>query len=48
MIDSGYKIKSSRLSDRLDALPPEEQEKAFAILDAFDHSVTCSVSPIKK
>lgn len=35
VINFGYKIKSSRLSDRLDALPPEEQEKAFAILDAF-------------
>lgn len=35
VIDFGYKVKSSRLSERLEALPPEEQEKAFAILDAF-------------
>ena len=35
VIEFGYKIKSSRLSERLEALPPEEQEKAFAILDAF-------------
>lgn len=31
----GYKVKSSHLSERLEALPPEEQEKAIAILDAF-------------
>lgn len=35
VIDFGYKVKSSRLSERLEALPPEEREKAFAILDAF-------------
>lgn len=35
VIDCGYKAKSSRLSERLESLPPEEQEKAFAILDAF-------------
>jgi len=35
VIDFGYKVKSSRLSERLEALPPEEQEKAFAILDAL-------------
>ena len=35
VIEFGYKIKSSRLSERLEALPPEEREKAFAILDAF-------------
>ena len=35
VIKFGYKIKSSRLSERLEALPPEEREKAFAILDAF-------------
>ena len=32
VINFGYKVKSSRLSERLEALPPEEQEKAFAIL----------------
>ncbi len=35
VIDYGYKIKSLRLSERLKALPPEEQEKAFVILEAF-------------
>ena len=35
VINFGYKVKSSRLSERLEALPPEEREKAFAILDAF-------------
>ena len=35
VIDFGYKVKSSRLSERIEALPPKEQEKAFAILEAF-------------
>lgn len=35
VINCGYKIKASRLSERLETLPPAEQEKAFAILDAF-------------
>ena len=35
VISFGYKIKSSRLSERLETLPPEEREKVFAILDAF-------------
>ncbi len=35
VIDYGYKVKTSRLSERLEALPVSEQEKAFAILDAF-------------
>lgn len=35
VIDYGYKIKSSQLSERLEELPPEEREKAFAILDVF-------------
>lgn len=35
VIDNGYKIKSSQLSERLEELPPEEREKAFAILDVF-------------
>lgn len=39
VIDYGYIVKCSRLSERLETLPIEEQEKAFAILDAFiDHS----------
>ena len=28
-------VTISRLAERLDALPPEEQEKAMAILEAF-------------
>ena len=35
VINCGYKIKSSRLSERIEALPLSEQEKVFAILDAF-------------
>lgn len=35
VIDYGYLVKSSRLSERLETLSPEDQEKAFAILDAF-------------
>lgn len=35
VIDFGYKVKCSRLSESLDTLPPEEREKAFAILSAF-------------
>lgn len=35
VISCGYKVKSSRLSERLDTLPPEERDKAFAILEAF-------------
>ena len=35
VIYSGYKIKSSRLSERLEALPSKEQEKVFAILEAY-------------
>ena len=35
VIESGYKVKSSRLSDLLEGLPKEEKEKAFAILEVF-------------
>ena len=38
VINFGYKIKSSRLSDRLDALPPEEQEKALKKTEEHMHS----------
>lgn len=31
----GYKIKQSRLAEKLDLLSPEDREKAFAILDVF-------------
>lgn len=35
VINCGYKVKSSRLSECIEKLPHEEQEKAFAILEAF-------------
>ncbi len=35
VIKYGYKVKASQLSERLEALSPQEQKKAFAILDAF-------------
>ena len=35
VIDHGHKVKSSRLADRIEALPPDEQEKVFAVLDAL-------------
>ncbi len=35
VIQYGYQIKCSRLSEQLENLPPQEQEKAFAILEAF-------------
>lgn len=35
VIEGGYKEKCSHLTERLEALPPQEREKAFAILDAF-------------
>lgn len=36
VIDHGYKVKSSRIADRIEALPPDEQEKEFAVLDALN------------
>ena len=36
VIDHGYKVKSSRIADRIEALPPDEQEKVFAALDALN------------
>ena len=35
VIDFGYKLKTSRLSERLDALPQKDQDTALAILEAF-------------
>ena len=35
VIDFGYKVKNSRLAERIEALPPKEQETAYAILEAF-------------
>lgn len=34
-IKFGYKIKVSRLSEKLELLPPEEREKALAVLEAL-------------
>lgn len=35
VIDHGYKVKSSRLAEQIEVLPPNEQEKVFAVLDAL-------------
>lgn len=35
VINCGYRVKSSQLSEQIEQLTPDEQEKAFAILDAF-------------
>ncbi len=35
VIECSHKIKSSRLSERIEALPPNEQEKIFAALEAL-------------
>lgn len=35
VINYGYKIKASRLSEELDMLSSEDKEKAFTILEAF-------------
>ena len=40
VIDSGYKVKASRLSDQIEKLSPEDREKAFAVLEAFYLSQT--------
>ncbi len=34
-IDCGYKVKNSRLADRLEELSIENQEIAYALLDTF-------------
>lgn len=33
VIDHGYKVKRARLAERIEALPPDEQEKVFSVLD---------------
>lgn len=33
VIDQGYKIRSSRLCEKIEKLPPEEQNKIFAVID---------------
>ena len=35
VIKSGYKTKSSRLSERLESLPPDARDKVFAVIDAL-------------
>lgn len=35
VIECGHKIKSSRLSERIEVLPPNDQEKVFAVLDVL-------------
>lgn len=35
VINYGYKVKVSRLSDKLETLSENDREKAFAILEAF-------------
>ena len=38
VLENGYQVRASRLTDELAALPPQEQERAFAVLEAFIHS----------
>lgn len=35
VLKSGYKVKSSQLTDMIEQLSPKERERAFAILQAF-------------
>ena len=37
VIKVGYKIKSSRLSERIEKLPSSEQDKVFAVLESLVH-----------
>ena len=39
VLENGYQIRASRLTDELVKLQPQEQERAFAILEAFIRSV---------
>ena len=38
VLENGYQVRASRLTDELAMLPPQEQERAFAILEAFIRS----------
>ena len=38
VLENGYQVRASRLSDELAKLPPQEQDRAFAILEAFIRS----------
>ena len=35
VIDTGYKIRSSRLSEKIAMLPPEEQNRILAVVDTL-------------
>ena len=38
VLENGYQVRASRLTDELATLPPQEQDRAFAILEAFIRS----------
>ena len=38
VLENGYQVRASRLTDELTTLPPQEQDRAFAILEAFIRS----------
>ena len=38
VLENGYQVRASRLTDELAKLSPQEQERAFAILEAFIRS----------
>ncbi len=35
VIDSGYRVRASRLSEQIEKLSPEEQAKIFAVVEAM-------------
>lgn len=35
VIDCGYKVKASRLSEMIDELPPQQQAKVFSVIEAL-------------
>lgn len=35
VIDCGYKVKASRLSEKMDGLSEEQREKVFAVIDVL-------------
>lgn len=38
VLKKGYRVKASRFSKRIENLPPEEQERIFAVVDAMIES----------
>lgn len=38
VLENGYQVRASRLTDELAKLSPQEQKRAFAILEAFIQS----------